>query len=219
MRASIASPIAARSTSGSSVTTQLLNIGFLASHGGSSMRAIVDAIASGKLKGSARILISNNADAPALLFARERGIPTRHISATSEGSEDAADRAICAALTSVGAEWIVLSGYLRKLGPLTLRNFAHRILNIHPALLPKFGGKGMFGRHIHEAVLAAGERTSGITIHHVDAEYDRGAIVAQREVPVLAGDTVETLQQRIMAAEPPFFVETLQAIADGRLKA
>jgi phosphoribosylglycinamide formyltransferase 1 len=200
------------------VTAQLLNIGFLASHGGSSMRAIVDAISSGRLQGSARVVISNNADAPALLFARARGIPTRHISATSEGSEDAADRAISDALTSAGAEWIVLSGYLRKLGPLTLRNFAHRILNIHPALLPKFGGKGMFGRHIHEAVLAAGERTSGITIHHVDAEYDRGAIIAQREVPVVAGDTIETLQQRIMAAEPPFFVETLQAIAEGRLK-
>ncbi len=194
-----------------------LNIGFLASHGGSSMRAIVEAIASGALKGSARIVISNNANSPALTFARERGILQRHISATSAGSEDAADRAICDALTSAGAEWIVLSGYLRKLGALTLRNFEHRILNIHPALLPKFGGKGMFGRHIHEAVLASGERVSGITIHHVDAEYDHGAIVAQREIPVLSGDTVETLQQRIMAAEPAFFVETLQAIAAGRL--
>jgi phosphoribosylglycinamide formyltransferase 1 len=201
------------------VPARPLDIGFLASHGGSSMRAIVDAIASGALKGSARIVISNNADSPALTFARERGIPARHISATSAGGEDAADRAICDALRSAGVEWVVLSGYLRKLGPLTLRNFEHRILNIHPALLPKFGGKGMFGRHIHEAVLAAGERSSGITIHHVDAEYDHGAIVAQREVPVKSGDTVETLQQRIMAAEPAFFVETLRAIADGKLKA
>jgi phosphoribosylglycinamide formyltransferase-1 len=201
------------------VTARPLNIGFLASHGGSSMRAIVDAIASGTLTGSAKIVISNNAESPALAFARERGLPTRHISATSEGGEDAADRAICDALVSAGAEWVVLSGYLRKLGPLTLRRFERRILNIHPALLPKFGGKGMFGRHIHEAVLAAGERTSGITIHHVDGEYDHGAIVAQRKIPVLSGDTIETLQQRVMAAEPAFFVETLQAIADGRLKA
>ena len=196
-----------------------LNIGFLASHGGSSMRAIVDAITSGALAGSARLVISNNAGAAALKFANEHGIPTQHISATSAGDEAAADRAICEALTTAGAEWIVLSGYLRKLGPLTLRRFERRILNIHPALLPKFGGKGMFGRHIHAAVLAAGERTSGITIHHVDGEYDHGAIVAQREIPVLPGDTVETLQQRIMAAEPQFFVETLQAIAAGRLKA
>jgi phosphoribosylglycinamide formyltransferase-1 len=200
------------------VAATALNIGFLASHGGSSMRAIVDAIATGALAGTARIVISNNTDSPALQFARARKIPTRHISATSAGSEDAADRAICEALTSAGADWVVLSGYLRKLGPLTLRTFERRILNIHPALLPKFGGKGMFGRHIHAAVLAAGERVSGITIHHVDGEYDHGAIIAQREVPVLPGDTVETLQQRIMAAEPPFFVETLQAIAAGQLK-
>jgi len=201
------------------VSAEPLNIGFLASHGGSSMRAIVEAIASGALAGSAKLVISNNADSPALEFARGCGIPTRHISATSAGSEAAADRAICDALTSAAAGWIVLSGYLRKLGPLTLRQFERRILNIHPALLPKFGGKGMFGRHIHEAVLAANERSSGITIHHVDGEYDRGAIIAQREIAVLPGDTVDTLQQRIMAAEPPFFVETLQAIAAGRLKA
>jgi phosphoribosylglycinamide formyltransferase-1 len=201
------------------VASTPLNVGFLASHGGSSMRAIVEAIAAGALAGSAKIVISNNADSPALSFARARGLPVQHISATAAGSEAAADRAICDALATAGADWIVLSGYLRKLGPLTLRGFERRILNIHPALLPKFGGKGMFGRHIHEAVLAAGERTSGITIHHVDGEYDHGAIVAQRKVPVLSGDTVETLQQRIMAAEPPFFVETLQAIAAGRLKA
>jgi len=201
------------------VSVPPLSIGFLASHGGSSMRAIVDAIASGALAGSARIVISNNADSPALGFARERGIPARHLSATLAGGEDAADRKICEALVSSGVEWVVLSGYLRKLGPLTLRRFERHILNIHPALLPKFGGKGMFGRHIHAAVLAAGERATGITIHHVDGEYDHGAIVAQREVLVLPGDTVETLQQRVMAAEPPFFVEALQAIADGRLKA
>jgi len=181
------------------------------------MRAIVDALAAGRLAGSARIVISNNADSPALIYARERKIRAHHISATSVGGDEAADAAICKALQAAGAEWLILSGYLRKLGPLTLRQFERRILNIHPALLPKFGGKGMFGRHIHEAVLASGDTVSGITIHLVDDEYDHGAIVAQREVPVLAGDTVETLQQRVMAAEPQFFVETLQALAAGRL--
>jgi phosphoribosylglycinamide formyltransferase-1 len=200
------------------VPVKPLHIGFLASHGGSSMRAIVEAIASSALAGSAKITISNNADSPALQFARARGIPTEHISATSAGSEDAADRRICDALASAGVEWVVLSGYLRKLGPLTLRRFERHILNIHPALLPKFGGQGMFGRHIHAAVLASGERSTGITIHHVDGEYDHGAIIAQREVPVLPGDTIETLQQRVMAAEPSFFVETLQAIAAGRVQ-
>lgn len=196
-----------------------MQIGFLASHGGSSMRAIVAALADGRLAGTARIVISNNADSPALQFARDHGIPAKHISATTAGSEQAADHAISAALAASGVEWLVLSGYLRKLGPATLRRFGGRILNIHPALLPKFGGQGMFGRHIHEAVLAAGDGVSGITIHMVDEEYDHGQILAQRQIPVMPGDTVETLQQRIMAAEPEFFVETLQAIARGEFAA
>ena len=183
------------------------------------MRAIVEAFAQSTLEGSARVVISNNAGAPALQFAQQHGIATRHISATSAGGEAAADRAICEALVTSGADWLVLSGYLRKLGPATLRRFGGRILNIHPALLPKFGGQGMFGRHIHEAVLAAGDGVSGITIHMVDEEYDHGQILAQRQIPVMPGDTVETLQQRIMAAEPEFFVETLQAIARGEFAA
>jgi phosphoribosylglycinamide formyltransferase-1 len=182
------------------------------------MRAIVDALASGALPGSARIVIGNNAAAPALAFARSRNIPVRHISATLAGSEQAADAAIRAALIEHGVEWLVLSGYLRKLGPATLREFSGRILNIHPALLPKFGGKGMFGRHIHQAVLEAGDATTGVTIHLVDEEYDHGAIVAQRTIAVEPGDTIETLQQRVMAAEPAFFVETLRAIAAGTLE-
>ncbi len=145
------------------------------------------------------------------------GIPRRHISAGTEGSEQAADLAICRALQDAGAEWLALSGYLRKIGPVTLDRYQGRILNIHPALLPKFGGRGMYGRRVHEAVLAAGEPVSGITVHLVDGEYDHGAIVAQHQVPVLPGDTADTLQQRIAAAEPAFFVEVLQAIAVGRM--
>ncbi len=192
-----------------------LNLGFLASHGGTSMRSIVEAIAEGNLDAHALVVISNNSDAPALQFAKDRGIPLRHCSAKTEGSEAAADHAIMKTLQDAGAEWVVMSGYLRKLGPSTLEKYRGRILNIHPALLPKFGGRGMYGRNIHEAVIAAGETVSGITVHFVDEEYDHGEIVAQREVPVLPGDTVEILQQRITAAEPAFFVEVLQRIARG----
>lgn len=190
-----------------------LRLGFLASHGGTSMRSIVTAIDGGELDADARILICNNADAPALAFARERGMPARHISAKTTGSEDAADTSICAAFKDAGCTWIVMSGYLRKLGPKTLKAFEGRILNIHPALLPKFGGQGMYGRRVHEAVIASGETMSGITIHLVDGEYDHGAIIAQRDVPVLPGDTVDDLQQRITAAEPSFFVDVLKQIA------
>jgi phosphoribosylglycinamide formyltransferase-1 len=193
--------------------TTMLEIGFLASHGGTSMRAIVAAIVAGELAARARIVICNNADAPALEFARMQQIPFRHISARTAGGEAAADAAICSALNASGAEWVVMSGYLRKLGPQTLQRYRGRILNIHPALLPKFGGQGMYGRHVHEAVIAAGEAVSGATVHLVDEEYDHGEIIAQHTVPVLPGDSVEDLQSRITAAEPEFFVDVLKSLA------
>jgi phosphoribosylglycinamide formyltransferase 1 len=194
----------------------VLDIGFLASHGGTSMRAIVAAIATGELKARARLVISNNADAPALQFARQQGIPARHISAKTEGSDEAADAAIRNAFEAGHVEWVVMSGYLRKLGPETLQRYRGRILNIHPALLPKFGGRGMFGRHIHEAVIAAGETVSGITVHLVDEEYDHGEIIAQHQVPVWPGDSVEDLQKRVTEAEPAFFVNVLKSLGAKR---
>lgn len=189
-----------------------LRLGFLASHAGTSMRAIVTAIEAGKLDAEAAVVISNNAGAEALAFARARGITAAHISARTAGSEDAADREIAQALAAAGATLVVLSGYLRMVGPLTLKAYRGRMLNVHPALLPKYGGKGMYGRFVHEAVLAAGDRESGASVHLVDEEYDHGAVLAQRAVPVLAGDTVETLTARVVAIEGALFVETLQAI-------
>src|SRR5687767_12118936 len=119
-----------------------LRLGFLASRRGSSLRAIVDAIAAGDLAAETRIVISNNAAAEALDFARERGLAWRHISAATEGSSEAADAAVAAALQAAGVELVVLSGYLRKLGPQVLGAYRGRILNIHPALLPAYGGHG-----------------------------------------------------------------------------
>jgi phosphoribosylglycinamide formyltransferase 1 len=194
-----------------------LKLGFLASHGGSSMKAILEAIGSGALRASACVAISNNVDAPALTYARALGLPTYHLSRTKLGASEDVDRAIAETLAARGAELIVLSGYLRKLGPATLARFRGRILNIHPGLLPAYGGQGMYGRHIHEAVIAAGERESGITIHVVDEEYDQGPAVAERRIPVEPGDTPQSLALRIQAQEPAFFVETLRRIADGTL--
>ena len=118
--------------------------------------------------------------------------------------------------TQAGVELIVLSGYLRRLGPLILGAYRNRILNIHPGLLPTFGGEGMYGRRVHEAVIAAGASESGATIHAVDDIYDHGPVIARRTVPVLPGDTPDSLEARVTAMEPGFFVETLQAIAEGR---
>jgi phosphoribosylglycinamide formyltransferase-1 len=112
---------------------------------------------------------------------------------------------------------VILSGYLRKLGPLTLAAFDGRILNIHPALLPRYGGQGMYGRRVHEAVVAAGEHETGASVHLVDDEYDHGAVVAQIRLPVDPGDTAESIERKVMDAEPKLFLETLQKIASGVL--
>ena len=196
----------------------MLKLGFLASHGGSSMKAIIAAIRRGELATEARIVIANNADAPALQHAREAGVPALHLSQSKLGPSGDIDRTIAEALAAAGVDLVVLSGYLRKLGPATLARFRGRILNIHPGPLPKYGGQGFHGIRVHEAVLAAGERASAITIHLVDEEYDHGPVVARREVAVEPGDTPATLAARIQTLEPEFFVETLRAIADGRLK-
>jgi phosphoribosylglycinamide formyltransferase-1 len=197
------------------LSSQHLKIGFLASGSGSSARAIVAAIEAGELPGEARLMVSNNKSAPALDFAREHGVPTLCI--PTQADPDGADARIAQTMAEHGVDLVVLSGYLRRLGPATLARFAGRILNIHPGPLPAFGGEGMYGRRVHEAVLAAGVPESGIVIHLVDEEYDHGAPVARRAVPVVAGDTPETLEARVRAAEPDFFVDTLRRVASGEL--
>ena len=122
------------------------------------------------------------------------------------------EAAILNALAENDAHIIFLAGYLKKLGPSILKAFENRVFNIHPSLLPKYGGKGMHGLNVHAAVLAANETETGITIHRVSNEYDSGEIVAQRKVPVLKGDTPETLAARVLELEHVFIVETLAKI-------
>ena len=195
--------------------SQPLRLGFLASGAGSSARAIVAAIEAGALDAEARLMVSNNRTAEALAFAAEHGIAALCIPTQAEPA--AADRRLSEALTGHGVELIVLSGYLRQLGPATLGRYAGRVLNIHPGPLPQFGGHGMYGRRVHEAVLAAAAAESGICIHLVDEEYDRGPVIARRSVEVRPGDTPESLEARVRALEPGFFVQSLQRIAEGSL--
>ncbi|WP_304186744.1 phosphoribosylglycinamide formyltransferase [Phenylobacterium aquaticum] len=192
-----------------------LKLGFLASRNGSSLRAIVAAIQAGTLDAQARLVVSNNRAAPALAFAAEAGIPELCI--PTQADAETADRRLAAALTEAGVELVVLSGYLRRLGPVTLAAYRDRILNIHPGPLPAFGGEGMYGRKVHEAVIAAGAAQSEITIHLVDEEYDHGAVLARRAVPIAPGETADSLEARVTALEPEVFVETLQRIARGEL--
>ncbi len=192
-----------------------MKLGFLASGNGSSARAMVDAIAAGELAAEAGLMASNKPSAPALAWAQGLGIPA--VCVPTAADPEGADKAITDAMQARGVELIVLSGYLRRLGPVLLSAYRGRILNIHPALLPAFGGEGMYGRRVHEAVLAAGAAESGATIHVVDGDYDSGPIVAQRAVPVLAGDTPADLEGRVKLMEPQFFVETMKRIANGEL--
>lgn len=201
----------------SGVSAVPLRLGFLASHNGNNMRAIVEACELGQTSVTPRLVISNNGDSSALAWAREHGLMALHISRKTAGSLAASDAAIASALTAAGVNLVILAGYMRLLGPETLARFSGHILNVHPALLPKFGGKGMYGEHVHRAVLASGDKISGVSIHIVTAEYDEGPLLGQAEVPVETDDTVETLARRVQAREITFFPEIIEAIAKGEI--
>ncbi len=195
-----------------------MNIGFLASHGGTNMQAIIDACKSGALAAKPAVIISNNRQSGALVRAREETIPYALINSITHPDDAARDGAICTTLEAHEVELIVLAGYMKKIGAQTLQRFRGRILNIHPALLPKYGGRGMYGRNVHEAVLAAGERETGVTIHLIDEAYDTGPILAQAIVPVEVDDTVDSLAARVLAREHSFFVETIARILSGEIQ-
>lgn len=193
----------------------MMQIGFLASGNGSSAQAIVRAAALGELAAAPRLMVANRRDAPALAFAQVLGFPSLYI--PTQADPEGADHRLAEAMTEHRVDLIVLSGYLRRLGPVILDRFAGRILNIHPGPIPQFGGEGMYGRRVHEAVIAAGVAESGIVIHVVDGDYDHGPVIARQAVPLAPGETAETLEARVKALEPAFFVETLKRIAKGEL--
>lgn len=195
-----------------------MNIGFLASGGGTNMQAIIDACKSGDLKATPAIVISNNSKSGAMERAENEAIPRCHLSSKTDPLPEELDAAMLDVLLKHNVDLVVLVGYMKKLGTKVIDRFRGRILNIHPALLPKFGGKGMYGIHVHEAVIASGDRETGVTIHVVDPHYDRGAILAQVRVPVEEGDTPKTLQKRVLKYEHQLFTETLQKIASGELE-
>lgn len=192
-------------------------LGVLASHTGTTLQAILDAVASGELPLRLGIVISNNSGSRALERARAVGIATQHLSSKTHPDEALLDSAIADALHGAGANLVFLAGYMKRLGPLTLGRYRGRILNTHPALLPKFGGHGMYGEHVHRAVLASGERVSGATVHIVDGGYDTGPSIDQVQVPVEPEDTVEALAARVQLRERALVVSVLTRIARGEI--
>jgi len=193
-----------------------LRLGALASGSGTNLQAIIDACKRGDLNAEVSVAISNNSRSLALQRARDEGIPAYHLSTVTH--PDSLDDEICRTLQNHDVDLVLLAGYMRLLGPVTLARYHSRVLNSHPALLPKFGGKGMYGSNVHQAVLDAGETITGVTIHYVDEQYDHGPTIAQCEVPVLPGDTLETLEERVKERERRFWIETLSEFADSFLK-
>lgn len=181
------------------------------------MQAILDGCRSGFINANPAVVISNNSSSGALERAKNAGIPSYHISSKQFGSDDALDKAIADTLERHKVDLVILAGYMKIVGHEILERYRGRVLNIHPALLPKFGGKGMYGRFVHEAVLAAGEIESGPTVHLVDEVYDHGRILAQSVVPVLPGDDTDSLAARVLEQEHVLYPDTIRRIALGEI--
>ena len=195
-----------------------LRIGVLVSSAGTTLQAVIDAIDSGELPAAIAVVISNNSHSRALERATRHSLPRAHLSSVTHHDERSLDAAIRDALLTHKANFVLLAGYMKKLGPATLAAFSGRIINSHPALLPKHGGKGMYGSRVHEAVLKSGEKVTGVSVHLVDSDYDTGRVLGQREVRVEPGDDVRSLTTRVQTAEREFLIYVLQRIASGAIK-
>ena len=187
----------------------MTRVAVLASGGGSNLQSLIDAIDAAGPRAPARIVLvaSDRAAAGALDRARRHGIATAVIADPSDGD------ALNALLARHGVSMVVLAGYVKLVPHAVVERFAGAMVNIHPALLPAFGGPGMHGRHVHDAVLAAGVKESGATVHFVTDDYDRGAIIAQQRVAVEPNDTAESLAARVLAAEHELYPRTILALA------
>lgn len=190
----------------------------MASGRGSNLAALLDSIKKGRLSAEITVVISNNAQAGALETARKSKIPAYHLTNENYNSQEDFDQAFLAILKKHRVELIALAGYLKKISSAIIQEYRHRIVNIHPALLPSFGGKGMYGMKVHEAVLEYGCRVTGVTVHIVDEKYDTGPPVLQRCVEVEQDDKPETLAARVLKVEHTIYSEALQLFAEDRIR-
>ena len=195
-----------------------LRLAVLASGGGSNFSAILAAIHGKKLDAQVELVVSNRADAGALEIARQNNISFLHLAREQFHTDAELDAAFLNAFEKCQVELIVLAGYLKQISPALIKRFRHRILNIHPGLLPSFGGKGMYGLNVHRAVLDYGCRISGVTVHLIDEEYDSGPIVMQRCVPVKPEDTAENLAARVLKEEHRIYAEAIQLFAEDKIR-
>lgn len=192
-------------------------IAVLCSGGGSNLQAIIDSVEAGGIDGEIVLVLANASKAYALERAKNHGIPCEFVSKKQAGSSEAFNDILLEKLQQAKADLVVLAGYLPIVGAQIVRAFPHRIINIHPALIPSFCGVGMYGHYVHEAVLAYGAKISGATTHFVDEEVDHGGVIMQKSVPVLEGDTPETLAARVLTVEHEILPETVRLFCAGKL--
>ncbi|MBP6963436.1 MAG: phosphoribosylglycinamide formyltransferase [Armatimonadetes bacterium] len=197
-----------------------INIAVMISgHGrGSNLQAIIDACKDGRIDGRVAVVIGVKDDAPAMQRARDNGIPAVEVRPKEFDTDEGYGRRIMDFLSEHQVDLICLAGYMRILPLEIVKAYRARIMNTHAALIPSFCGKGMYGEHVHNAVIEYGAKVSGCTIHFVDEQYDTGPIIIQKCVPVEEGDTPETLAARILPLEHQSYVEAVQLFAQGRLK-
>ena len=191
----------------------MFKIGVMASGGGSNFKAIIDRIGEGDLEAQCKFLITNNGTCGAVSHAEEYGIPVHHISGKTHPVAADYEAAMMDVLNKYDVDLLILAGYMKALPLCMVRRMPDRILNIHPSLLPKYGGKGFWGIHVHEAVIAAHDTESGPTVHLVSEEIDQGRILAQVKVPVLEGDTPEVLAARVLEQEHNLYWKTIRDYA------
>jgi phosphoribosylaminoimidazolecarboxamide formyltransferase/IMP cyclohydrolase len=193
------------------------NIVVFASGGGTNLQALMDAVKDGRIDGKIALVVSSKKEAGALERARAAGIPAE-AACPKEFAPGNYDEYVTSLCRNYKADLLCLAGFMLKLGPKMLTEYKDRILNVHPALLPAFGGKGYYGMKVHEAVIEAGAKVSGATVHFVDEHYDCGPIVLQQPVPVLPGDNPETLAARVNAAELAIYPKAVSLFCADRLK-
>lgn len=191
-----------------------MNICIFASGSGTNFKAIIEAKKSGIINSDISLLVTNNSDCGAVAIAKENEIPVFHISRKVNPNESDEEYAnlFLEKFKEYKIDFIVLAGYMKMLDVRIIRKYPNRIINIHPALLPKFGGKGMYGMNVHRAVIEAGEKESGVTIHYVNEKYDDGKIIFQKKVSISPDDTAETLQKKILKLEHKYYAIVISDI-------
>lgn len=191
-----------------------IKLAVLISGSGSNLQALIDACEGHDYPAEIAVVISNKAGAYGLERAENAGIPTHVINHRDHNGREGFDAALVDALQPYDLDLVCLAGFMRILTPVFINAFEGRLLNTHPALLPQHGGKGMYGEHVHQAVLAAGDTESGCSIHEVIVDVDQGPVILQRSVPVEDGDTVESLAARVLAQEHLAYPEAVRMMAE-----